>query len=527
MFSHTIATDYQYRFRPLRISTTIRLIRICPEKINDHIACRIYHVDEERQETIKYHALSYVWGNSERPKYIYLRDQGKWYRFQLHESLWQFLDNAWQRGMFDQYYWTDYLCIDQSAHTERSHQVQRMHIIYRNAALVITWLQLREQEERGLLEFIDTADRISTGKIRWFSWIELLAQYDLRQVALKVITNPYWGRIWIVQEVVVAKEVCVYTKRISISLNRLNDILRWTRMTVPRGGPSIEALCDMRATGGKIPLWRILKDFKDYQSKYEVDRIYGIFGLAENNEDGSSPATNIPVDYERKLSHVMLDVLFESSPPLNHVKEIILIVCSMRRHLDPDGLGPGIVAWMTIKTYIDNSKTTERHRDCARIALRALEAFHTMLTVAGTLPPNGMELLANLISSAAEADWRATSHQNAALVGMMLSGEPGHGSPGRLRLTAHRSAWRCAAHGSRDAYHMGLGSYETAAAVATPPGAWSCSGIVGACGKQSRDCDGSSMTHELPHVGLRIQVEPAIDSGDEGRLSLHRMKFEA
>lgn len=538
MSSHTIATDYQYRFRPLRTSTTIRLIRICPEKINDHIACRIYHVDEERQETIKYHALSYAWGNSGRPKYIYLRDQGKWYRFQLHESLWQFLDNAWQRGMFDQYFWTDYLCIDQSAHTEKSHQVQRMHIIYRNAALVIIWLQLRQQEERGLLEFIDTADRISTGKIRWFSWIELLVdRYDLQQVARGVMTNPYWGRIWIVQEVVVAKEVCVYTKRISISLNKLNDILRWTHMTEPRGKPSIRALCDMRATGGKIPLWRILKDFKDYQSKYEVDRIYGIFGLAENNDDGSSPATNIPVDYERNLSHVMLDVLFESSPPLNHLREAILAVSAVNIRGN-FSLRPGFFARGAITTYFNNIKTTERHRDCAKIALSALEAFDTILWVAGTSPPDGMELLANLFSSAAETDWRTTRHQNAALLGMMFSVDSSNirdrtswdfkfFERTSLPLDVWEYAWRCAAHRSRDACHTGVGSYVTIAVVATPAGAWSRPGIVDACIKRSHDCDGSIMTHEMPHIGLRIQVEPAIDSGDEGRLSLHRIKFEA
>lgn len=340
----TITTDDQYQFRPLSTSTTIRLIRIYPAKVNGHIACTIHHVDEEHQEIIKYHALSYCWGNSRSTDHIYLRDQGnKWYQFQLHENLWLFLDHAWQHGMFNQYFWIDYLCIDQNAHGEKSQQVQRMHIIYRNAALVIIWLQLTEKEESGLLEFIDLRHRWRSGKMNWIIFYQLLQDRDdFRFTKTNVLNNPYWKRVWIVQEVVVAKEVCVYTKRISITLNELDSILGnfFPSSNIER--PSMGKFCHLRATGGKIPLWRMLKDFEDYECRYKIDRIYGIFGLAENNEDGSSPVTNIQIDYEKPVSHVMLDVLFESSPPLNHFGDIVLANPTHGRGLLP--LQEGLLA---------------------------------------------------------------------------------------------------------------------------------------------------------------------------------------
>lgn len=529
---HPIATDDQYRFRPLSTETTIRLIKIWPEKINGHIACTIKHVHEKPQEIIKYHALSYVWGNSKDIKHIYLGDQGdKWYQFELHENLWLFLDHAWQHRMFDQYFWTDYLCIDQSAHGEKSQQVQQMHTIYRNAALVIIWLQLTEKEDSGLLEYIDLTDRYYAQKMDVLSWIERLEDQDLHQIPQAVKTNPYWTRIWIVQEVVVAKEVCVITKRVTINLHKLHFLLGDSWGYWDRKKPSVGELCKMRATGGKIPLWRILKDFEDYECKFEVDRIYGILGLAENNEDGSSPATNIQVDYKKSLPRVMLDVLFESFPPLNHLKDTVF-ANPTREGVPP--LCPGVFTWFVMKDYIKDIKTTERQRDYARIALEAFEEFDTILAATGTPLPDASELLANLFSSAAETGWKTTRHQNAALLGMMLSARRSTLMEEVLYCFEERrlcgfsrsaSSWRCAAHGFRNAGYTGLGSYETVAIVATSPGTWSRPGIVAACGKQSQDCDGSVMTCELSHIGLRIQVEPAINSGNEGHLSIHRMKL--
>ncbi|KAJ0124280.1 hypothetical protein J7T55_005618 [Diaporthe amygdali] len=432
--------------------------------------------------------------------------------------------------MFNQYFWIDYLCIDQDAHGEKSQQVQRMHIIYRNAELVIIWLQLSEKEESGLLEFIDLVDRWLTGKMNLISFLQLRQdRYDFWYIAGNVMENPYWKRVWIVQEVVVAKEVCVYTKRTSLNLDKLHFILRQFHSTTASGRPTIGALCHMRATGGKIPLWRMLKDFKDYECKYAVDRIYGIFGLAENNEDGSSPAMNIQIDYEKPVSRVMLDVLFESSPPLNHLGDIVL--ADPTRGRNP--LAQGFVGCLMMRNYINDVKTTERHRDCARNALKALEAFVIMWSVMGTPRPDDRELLVNLFSSAAETDWKTTRHQNAVLLGMMLSAKSwndtvyGHSERPHFRDFFRDSAWRCAAHGFRDACQPSLRLYETVAVVATSPGAWSRPGIVAACGKQSKDCDGSMMTYELSDIGLRIQVEPAIDSGNEGYLSIHSMQSEA
>lgn len=110
-------TDFLYHFQPLSASTTIRLIKVLPRKVWGCIACKVFHFNETQQEAIKYHALSYVWGDSKPTRQIYLQDESnrdnEWRPFPLHENLWQFLDHAWRSKLFDQLFWTDYLCLDQ------------------------------------------------------------------------------------------------------------------------------------------------------------------------------------------------------------------------------------------------------------------------------------------------------------------------------------------------------------------------------------------------------------------------------
>lgn len=65
-----------------------------------------------------------------------------------------------------------------------------------------------------------------------------------------------------------------------------------------------------------MPLWRILRDFVGYQSSHPVDRVYGLLGMVEDHEDGSSPAEKIQVDYDKQMLHVLLTAMFDSLPPL-------------------------------------------------------------------------------------------------------------------------------------------------------------------------------------------------------------------
>lgn len=405
-----------------------------------------------------------------------------------------------------------------------------MYAIYRNAELVIIWLQLQKHEQKGLRRVM-----------RWGGRPKLMPKVLHRVVHRRLssyeyairgaLDNPYWGRVWIVQEVVVAKKVRVTTGDISIGLDELRTLAEtfvnagsWTQ------GPSMWVLCDMRAVGGKVPLWRILRDFKRYQSTRPADRVFGMLGMVEDHEDGSSPVENISVDYEKPIRHLLLDAIFESSPPLAE--------CRMTIHcLGPEQFHNG---FSLLRRYMRHMRTMRRHRIFARIALQAFEAFNIIKGHPDAPRSDAMnDLLDDLFSSAAAADWRPTLSQSAALIGLVLSSW--NKGPQRGVFDDNQtSPWRCAAHESTDkilkrleSYPMefdnedqtGLGSYEIVAGVSTTS-PWVSGPMVGACGRRSQDCNGSIMAFEIPDAGLRLQVEPGVNPADAGRLSLYCLKVE-
>lgn len=536
-----MATDNKYDFQGLKSDTTIRLIRVLPNRVNSCIACSIEHFDEKQQGTIEYHALSYVWGDSEPKRLIYLRDQrNEWGSVLLRENLWLFLDHAWRRKMFDQLFWTDYLCLNQGSHEELSQQVPRMQAIYRNAELVVIWLNLKENQQTVLRKLMSVRDRLMLVPEHQRSRLHFYEQIKLahRELSLsnfrnkfRAIENPYWGRVWIVQEVVVAKKVCITTRDISTNLEELYMLFNpWHRSYHTFKEPSVWALWALRK-GRNMPLWRILKSFGAYQSSRRVDRVYGMLGLVECNEDGTSTTKNIQVDYDKPECHVLLDAVFESSPPLTEYSIKLFSMCS-------EGIRDGL---SLLEGYIGNSKTTERHREFAEIARQGFEAVDIIKMVPGAPDSVVLRALNNLFSSATETDWKPTPRQNAALIGMLISDWAARPLPSGLwkhyfERDGKALPWRCAAHSSHDGGHTGLGSYEMVAEVVTK--AWNCArlemygepwdgaSIVDACGEQSQDCNGSMMACELSHIGIRLQVEPEINGGAAGRLSLHRQKFK-
>lgn len=190
-----------------------------PDEVEDCIACKIYTFDVQ-QADVGYQALSYVWGDPKQTRRVYLADAGneQWTPYPLHENLSQFLDQIWQNRMFDRLFWTDYLCLDQSNASEIAQQIPRMGSIYSVAEQVISWIQL-PQRTRKLLRML----LLSTPKSWWFQddyckWldaVQMLAQ------------NIYWRRVWIMQEVVLAKRVCIMSgKEISFDLDKLVSILQ-------------------------------------------------------------------------------------------------------------------------------------------------------------------------------------------------------------------------------------------------------------------------------------------------------------
>jgi hypothetical protein len=128
--------------------------------------------------------------------------------------------------------WIDYVCINQANINERNHQVSLMSAIYSNAKTVVVWLGKEKDDIRPIVEFISRITPEDINNVKGFT--TLLATLEkstlLRSAAQALLNRDYWSRMWIVQEVLLAKRLLIFVGRSSLII----DARREWRMTTYR-----------------------------------------------------------------------------------------------------------------------------------------------------------------------------------------------------------------------------------------------------------------------------------------------------
>ena len=98
--------------------------------------------------------------------------------------------------------WVDAICIDQSNHLEKGHQVYRMDKIYSQAAMVAIWLGEGEENGRLAGELSKLHDEICT-ESGHAGFVEKVKDYRSHWRAVSSIpSHPWFRRRWVIQEAV-------------------------------------------------------------------------------------------------------------------------------------------------------------------------------------------------------------------------------------------------------------------------------------------------------------------------------------
>jgi hypothetical protein len=134
-----------YRYQPLLDGPhSIRLLRLKPGTDEAEIRCEIfnYRLRTDRSSG-PYEALSYVWGNSEQRRRLFVSDNNPWNGTQAYLDITVNLFAALRRIRdpdIEKNIWIDAISINQSDIEERGSQVGFMASIYAYASRVIVWL---------------------------------------------------------------------------------------------------------------------------------------------------------------------------------------------------------------------------------------------------------------------------------------------------------------------------------------------------------------------------------------------------
>lgn len=286
-----------FTYSPLDPSSKcIRLLELLPSGPSETVRCKLHVVD--RTCCPSYVALSYTWGSPQNRQPIDLDDM----EFHVQENLWNFLStmNLCRRW---QLFWIDAICIDQSSISERNHQVNMMRDIYAGAELTVVWLG----------QATDSSDLA----IRYIANPGLPAQETrsaLEEALQSLLEKPYWSRIWIVQELMLAKDVMFYCGTKSFGWHQLASLRQKIKTHVVHH----DSLGISKCTGSvmiaqkmlwdnlppndqHLPLSDLLMTYGRHKSSDIRDKVYALLGLASEN--------SVQANYNLSVEDIYIEVL--------------------------------------------------------------------------------------------------------------------------------------------------------------------------------------------------------------------------
>lgn len=284
----------------------------------------------ELNRKTKYIALSYEWGDDVPTQRIVVND----HFFCVRRNLYNFLEHAASRHQRKHAFFIDALCIDQASLAERSNQVRLMPNIYSQASEVRAWLgplpawwtsnpQLSDlrttvtKREWGnfmyfLLNHRHPKDPLRFTITQMTEWAKASGLDNLTIIAARVAAQrPFWQRLWIVQELLLADSLTLYlgdrtldpktVLRVSRAMSGYFDAVSETSKSMTPAallGSRTDALNDglrfqdaaviltRKYTNGPepaaLPLHELLDAFQMQRCREPRDHVFGLLGLSSS-----------------------------------------------------------------------------------------------------------------------------------------------------------------------------------------------------------------------------------------------------
>ncbi|KAH7074862.1 heterokaryon incompatibility protein-domain-containing protein [Paraphoma chrysanthemicola] len=242
-------TREEFVYPPLDHGTdSIRVFELHPGPKDSIIRCTMHNAKISDEAHI---CLSYTWQPSNPRHTIEVNGRSHTVGENLHQFLRAYRIYMTRRNATDRDspLWVDALCINQIDTKEKNHQVQHMGDIYCNAAKVLVWLGVLDNQLRNFLRSICLDAETTRQSIKrkhysprpnpWKAWQGGFPEADpseklrLQRHTRTLATAEYWARIWVAQELLLPGEgrVFLFEGWASYELGELYHPLRvidWT-----------------------------------------------------------------------------------------------------------------------------------------------------------------------------------------------------------------------------------------------------------------------------------------------------------
>ncbi|KAK3897785.1 heterokaryon incompatibility protein-domain-containing protein [Staphylotrichum tortipilum] len=272
---------------------SIRLLEIeSAQYENSPLVCTLRKASFGSRPT--YEALSYCWGTNRETDLITLNGFPFEVRKNVLDGL-RFLRERNVPGAAPRAYWIDALCINQDDLAEKTQQIRMMDQIYFRASAVLVWLGAGRytelQQEIAQLQMESLQGNASSP----------ITSREIEMASL-LRTDPYWGRLWILQEMSVAGQLTVCFGDQSLSWASFMALISQSSMITRSAPQKLDKLLRKKKYHGTHTLRCLLTDHQHAECSNPRDRVYALAGIARNG-------AGFPIDYRRSLYELWKDTM--------------------------------------------------------------------------------------------------------------------------------------------------------------------------------------------------------------------------
>ncbi|CAD6589420.1 MAG: hypothetical protein ASARMPREDX12_003762 [Alectoria sarmentosa] len=280
-------------------SDTIRLLRV----LNDEGPLRYRLSTFSKDDTPDFHALSYSWDGQSRDQVIVCNESMLAVTLNVQKLLPYF-----HLEYESHHIWIDAICIDQDSPIDQNVQIPLMRMIYTKAIKVIVWLGESDSQVDRTLEVIPELiprlrnfdGRLGIDDVRLASHGLPKRSDEIWHGTRNLFSRSWFTRLWVLQEVVLSESVVVMCGNKIMNMDYLVDfggsmasasVVDLTRdtdaafMAVLTGFSlllKISLFKRCRANGQGIKFMSLLEASRDFSVTRDVDRVYGLLGLASD-----------------------------------------------------------------------------------------------------------------------------------------------------------------------------------------------------------------------------------------------------
>ncbi|EPE33887.1 hypothetical protein GLAREA_06900 [Glarea lozoyensis ATCC 20868] len=335
-----------YIYRPLPSGQHIRLLQLSEaQDLQAGLEGKL--TTYELANTPPYECLSYTWGIDPANCSLTLNNLGFSIRQNLQDGL-----RRLRRSDRAHLLWVDAICIDQLNIPERGSQVSIMRDIFAGADQVVIWLG--EEDDDGstapafkLIPILAKLDKTETwnyvvqnAESEGSSAEDLLKDlYSLNRLG----SRPWWKRVWVLQEIVVAKEAMLLCGSQVLSWQGICDLHR-VYMHLPTSHQLLTSQLD-RAWAREFPYRPILK----LLDNIIFDPLRVILSHRKWKEKGLTTTL-------AKLMDMMIHTRYLASDPRDHIYALLGIVqMDLKSGIQPDyNLSMEVLYTSVFKSWLIN-----------------------------------------------------------------------------------------------------------------------------------------------------------------------------